>query len=126
MSPYLREHLLAADIIDIDAILWTHDHADHCHGIDDVRQIFHNRGEPVPGYARRETLAHLRRRFGYVFDGRDGYPATIEGDVLAAAMIVRDIRIKTVCQQTGNIFYSGFRFEIIGTSIYYSKIIHNF
>src|SRR3546814_6220074 len=52
-SPDLREQLLAADIIDIDAILWTHDHADHCHGIDDVRQIFHHRGKPVPGYARR-------------------------------------------------------------------------
>src|SRR3546814_13618868 len=48
-SPDLREQLLAADIIDIDAILWTHDHADHCHGIDDVRQIFHHRGKPVPG-----------------------------------------------------------------------------
>src|SRR3546814_20148494 len=96
-----------ADIIDIDAILWTHDHADHCHGIDDVRQIFHHRGKPVPGYARRETLAHLRRRFGYVFDGRDGYPATIEGDVFADAMLVGDIRIKTVAQPHGNLFYIG-------------------
>src|SRR3546814_18242113 len=91
-----------------------------------VRQIFHHRGKPVPGYARRETLAHLRRRFGYVFDGRDGYPATIEGDVLADAMIVGDIRIKTVDQPHGNIFSTGFRFETIGSSISYSKDFHVF
>src|SRR3546814_11815817 len=44
-SPDLREQFLAADIIDIDAILWTHSHADHCHGIDDVSQILHHRPE---------------------------------------------------------------------------------
>lgn len=125
-SPDLREQLLAANIIDIDAILWTHDHADHCHGIDDVRQIFHHRGKPVPGYARRETLAHLRRRFGYVFDGRDGYPAIIEDDVLADAMIVGDIRIKTVDQPHGNIFSTGFRFETADSSISYSTDFHVF
>src|SRR3546814_13195003 len=112
--------------IEIDAMLLTLDHADRCHGIDDVRQIFHHRGKPVPGYARRETLAHLRRRFGYVFDGRDGYPATIEGDVLADAMIVGDIRIKTVDQPNGNIFSTGFRFETIGSSISYSTDFHVF
>jgi len=38
-SPDMREQLLAADVIDIDAVLWTHDHADHSHGLDDVRQL---------------------------------------------------------------------------------------
>ncbi len=56
-SPDMRQQLLGADLIDIDAILWTHDHADHCHGIDDARQLFHARGAPIPGYAFAETIA---------------------------------------------------------------------
>src|ERR1043165_2125951 len=77
-SPDMRAQLLAADVIHIDAILWTHDHADHCHGIDDVRQLYHHRRTPVPGYARRQTLKLLNERFAYAFEGRQGYQPTIE------------------------------------------------
>ena len=58
-GPDMRTQLLAAGVGTIDAVIWTHDHADHTHGIDDLRQIFHLRGTPVPGYARAETLARL-------------------------------------------------------------------
>ena len=52
-SPDMREQLIAAQISDVDAVLWTHDHADHCHGIDDLRQVMHARsGDPVRGLAR--------------------------------------------------------------------------
>ncbi len=54
-GPDMREQLLAADVSTVDAILWTHDHADHCHGIDDVRQIFHamrGRSRAMRGQAR--------------------------------------------------------------------------
>ena len=76
-SPDMREQLLAAGVDDVDAVIWTHDHADHCHGIDDLRQLYHVRGRPVRGLARPQTLAALRSRFGYVFDGRDGYPPVV-------------------------------------------------
>src|SRR5207249_322624 len=66
-SPDLREQLLDAGVSKIDAVIWTHDHADHCHGIDDLRQIFHFTRRPVAGYARPETLAVLQHRFDYVF-----------------------------------------------------------
>ena len=58
-TPDMREQLLAPNVADIDAVIWTHDHADHCHGIDDLRQIYHLRGAPVRGLARPETLAAL-------------------------------------------------------------------
>ena len=62
-SPDLREQLLAADVAAVDAVIWTHDHADHCHGIDDLRQVYHVLRAPVRGYARAETLSVLTDRF---------------------------------------------------------------
>jgi phosphoribosyl 1,2-cyclic phosphate phosphodiesterase len=89
-SPDMREQLLATDIDRVDAILWTHDHADHCHGIDDVRQLFHATGTPVRGYARPFTLAALDARFTYAFHGRPGYPPTIAGEITGPAVDRRD------------------------------------
>jgi phosphoribosyl 1,2-cyclic phosphate phosphodiesterase len=69
-SPDLRAQLLAAGIGRIDAVLFTHDHADHVHGIDDLRTVYRNRQrQPMDAYADPATLAALRRRFGYLFEG---------------------------------------------------------
>lgn len=125
-APDLREQLLANDIVHLDAVLWTHDHADHCHGIDDLRQVFHHRGSPVPGYARKETLGHLHRRFSYIFEGRDGYPAVVEAGIVQDGMMIGDIRVRCVDQPHGNIWSTGFRFEHEGRSISYSTDFHEF
>ena len=62
-SPDMREQLLAANVSDVDAVIWTHDHADHTHGIDDLRQLMHIRnGEPVRGYARPFTIEQLQHK----------------------------------------------------------------
>ncbi len=123
-SPDLRAQLLAADVIDIDAILWTHDHADHSHGIDDVRQLYHHRGTPVPGYARAEALTLLQRRFAYAFEGRAGYHPTIEGHALPDVLRIGDIDIACVDQPHGDIFSTGFRFSHGGVSIGYATDFH--
>ena len=123
-SPDLREQLLAADAGMVDAILWTHDHADHCHGIDDVRQLFHARGSPLPGYGFAETMASLNTRFSYAFSGRDGYPPTIVAHNLSAGMMIGDIRVRSVPQPHGTIFSAGFRFEHGSASIGYSTDFH--
>jgi phosphoribosyl 1,2-cyclic phosphate phosphodiesterase len=123
-SPDMREQLLAADVVHIDAILWTHDHADHCHGIDDVRQLFHARGEPVPGYGYAPTIASLRQRFAYAFFGRDGYPPTIAAQDMADDMMIGDIRVRSVPQPHGSIFSAGFRFDCGDGSIGYSTDFH--
>lgn len=125
-SPDMRQQLLDADILHIDAILWTHDHADHSHGIDDARQLFHARGSPVPGYAYAEALDQLTQRFNYVFEGRDGYPPTIEARKLTREITIGDIVVRTVAQPHGTIFSAGFRFEHAGVSIGYSTDLHMF
>lgn len=119
-GPDMREQLLAASVSDIDAIIWTHDHADHCHGIDDIRQIYHVRGVPIPGYARSDTLQLLQSRFGYVFAGRAGYRSIADGRVLPASMMIGSISVHTVDQPHGGITSAGLRFEQDGKSIGYA------
>jgi phosphoribosyl 1,2-cyclic phosphate phosphodiesterase len=67
-SPDLREQLLRESIREIDAVLFTHAHADHLHGIDDLRPINRAMDAPLPIYANRDTLHQIRKRFGYVFE----------------------------------------------------------
>jgi phosphoribosyl 1,2-cyclic phosphate phosphodiesterase len=66
--PELRLQLIAAGIDRIDAVLFTHDHADHTHGIDDLRAISVRRGAALPIYGAPETLERLEHRFPYIFD----------------------------------------------------------
>jgi phosphoribosyl 1,2-cyclic phosphate phosphodiesterase len=66
--PELRLQLIAAGVHSVDAVLFTHDHADHTHGLDDIRAISVLRGSPLPMYGPAETLASLTRKFPYVFD----------------------------------------------------------
>ena len=66
--PELRLQLIAAGIDRVDAVAFTHQHADHTHGIDDLRAITVNRDAPLPIYGPAETLDDLRHKFRYIFD----------------------------------------------------------
>lgn len=66
--PELRLQLLAAGVDSVDAVLYTHEHADHVHGIDDLR-MFSLRGRAsLPLYGPADTVDHLRSAFRYIFD----------------------------------------------------------
>lgn len=119
-GPDLREQLLAADVSDVSAVIWTHDHADHCHGIDDLRQLYHARGAPVEGYARTETLDSLRSRFAYAFAGKGDYPPVVAANSLPDTFAVGDLSIRIVDQPHGDITSAGIRFEVAGKSVVYS------
>ena len=75
-GPDLVPQMLDAGVSTLDAVVWTHSHADHAHGIDDLRQMAYNAHARVQGYADAETSASLRDRFGYVFETAPGsnYP----------------------------------------------------
>jgi phosphoribosyl 1,2-cyclic phosphate phosphodiesterase len=66
--PELRVQLIANGIDRVDAVLFTHDHADHTHGLDDLRAISVRRDGALPMYGSAETLTSLTRKFPYVFD----------------------------------------------------------
>ncbi|MCE2900650.1 MAG: MBL fold metallo-hydrolase [Gemmatimonas sp.] len=66
--PELRLQLVAAGIASVDAVLFTHEHADHIHGIDDLRAVTVHRDGPLCLYGEQPTLDTLRVRFPYIFD----------------------------------------------------------
>ena len=87
-SPDLRSQLLDAGVGELDAVVYTHSHADHVHGIDDLRQIVFNLRRRLPVWADGPTQESLYARFGYAFVQPPGsaYPPildmnTIDGDV---------------------------------------------
>ena len=87
-SPDMREQLLAADVGRLDGVVYTHSHADHVHGIDDLRMIVFNMRARLPVYADGPTQDALLSRFGYAFVQPEGSPyppiltlCGIDGDV---------------------------------------------
>ena len=88
-SPDMRQQLLDAGIGTLDAVVYTHGHADHIHGIDDLRPIVFARKERLPVWADGPTQERLYSGFGYVFTQPEGSPYppilemhTIKGDVV--------------------------------------------
>lgn len=115
-SPDLREQLLDAGVDTLDAVLYTHDHADHTHGIDDLRAVFHTMRKPVEVYANRETLDILKRRFDYIFHSKLGYPAICSENLIDGPFTVGEIEVQPFVQEHGPITSLGFRFGKVAYS----------
>jgi phosphoribosyl 1,2-cyclic phosphate phosphodiesterase len=64
-SPDMRVQCLRENLSKVDAIIYTHAHADHMHGIDDIRSFNHAKNGPIDVYADEATLAHITSRFAY-------------------------------------------------------------
>lgn len=67
-SPDLRTQLLNNKISELDGVIITHDHADHTHGIDDIRPFGFKTGQPIPVYTDASAAKDLKRKFPYIFD----------------------------------------------------------
>lgn len=73
-GPDFRQQMLQAGVSRIDGILFTHEHADHTMGLDDIRPFFFRQGD-ISIYAHQRVLGELRKRFPYIFiNGKDKYP----------------------------------------------------
>jgi phosphoribosyl 1,2-cyclic phosphate phosphodiesterase len=123
-SPDLREQLIDAQVDWLDGVLFTHDHADHTHGIDDLRSLFIHRRKRVDVYLDARTSEVLHARFSYCFisaPGSDyppivsehqlvaGRPVTIEGDggpITALPVTLDHGAIQAFGFRFDNVFYS--------------------
>ena len=123
-GPDLREQLLAAEIDRVDQVIVTHDHADHCHGIDDLRPIAQARGEPVPLLARADVLERLDHRFRYIFMDTRFYAAVAKAVPIDGDVILGGARLSFVDQPHGGITSLGLRLDEEGASAAYAIDFH--
>ena len=72
-GPDFRQQMLTSNCSQIDAILFTHEHADHTAGLDDIRPFFFRQG-PIPIYGHQRVLDNLSKRFDYIFNDENKYP----------------------------------------------------
>ncbi|WP_196258328.1 MBL fold metallo-hydrolase [Pelagibacterium limicola] len=113
----LREQLLAAEVSEIDGVFYTHDHADHTHGIDDLRVLALNSKRRVDVYMNISTEIRLREAFGYCFSAPENspYPPILNANSIAAGERVTisgaggTIDVTAFEQIHGNIISLGFR-----------------
>ena len=123
-SPDLREQLLDADVDWVDAVLYTHEHADHTHGIDDLRGLFINRRKRVPVWLDDRVSQIMHARFGYCFVAPAGseYPPIVREHRLEAYKVVNvdgqggGISALPILQDHGDITSLGFRFGTLAYS----------
>lgn len=128
-SPDLRTQCLQQGISRVDAILITHDHADHTHGLDDTRSFNFHRNGPVPLYAEAECLAALQAKFAYAFGApRQEYgwyrPCLIPHAVTlpaAGPLTIGDLKLIIFPQTHGRITSLGIR---IGDFAYSTDVNH--
>ncbi len=85
--PELRLQLVAAAVDHVDAVLFTHAHADHVHGIDDLRALSVRQGAMLPAYGSRATMAELTAKFPYIFDPAIVVPVGTSKPELAAHVL---------------------------------------
>jgi phosphoribosyl 1,2-cyclic phosphate phosphodiesterase len=117
-SPDLREQLLSVRADHLDGVLFTHDHADHTHGIDDLRMVAFAMKKRVDCYFDASTRVSLMSRFGYCFETRDGsnYPPILvandlqPGGTVTIAGAGGAIDVIAIPQVHGDIPSMGFRF----------------
>jgi len=123
-SPDLRMQLLDAEVDSIDGVLITHEHADHTHGIDDLRPLFVKKRRRVDVYLDEPTSRAMETRFGYCFTtppGSEYPPIALEKRLIAGQPVTIDgqggpITVLPVLQEHGDIASLGFRFGNVAYS----------
>ncbi|MBV1864646.1 MAG: MBL fold metallo-hydrolase [Rhodobacteraceae bacterium] len=120
-SPDFRAQMLDAGVGHLDGVIYTHDHADHTHGLDDLRMIVFNMRKRIPVWADGATQATLLNRFGYAFKQIPGtfYKPILEMNDLDGPVTITgaggDITFEPFLVKHGGIMANGFR---IGTLAY--------
>ena len=124
-SPDLRMQMIDANIKDVDAVLYTHSHADHVHGIDDLRAFCWQRkdNKPLPIYSDQYTIDQITRRFDYAFENKYGsaVPSLAANTIAIGNNTIQGINVEAIKQIHGKGFSLGYRFD----NIAYSTDVNN-
>ena len=119
-GPDLRQQLLEAEVGRLEAVVVTHAHGDHCHGIDELRPIAQALDAPVPLYAREDVLDALRERFAYVFEQNEFYKPIASARPITAEIEFGAASVRVVDQPHGGPTSLGLRFDEDGRSAAYA------
>jgi phosphoribosyl 1,2-cyclic phosphate phosphodiesterase len=116
-SPDFREQAIDAKLQRLDGLLFTHDHADQTHGLDDIRAFAINQRQRIPAWMDEPTRRRLNARFNYIFESQGGYPAISDlnpmpppGQVFQIDGPTGAIPVTAFDQEHGEIRSLGFRF----------------
>jgi phosphoribosyl 1,2-cyclic phosphate phosphodiesterase len=110
-GPDLRQQLLEAQVGRLDAVIVTHAHGDHCHGIDELRPISQAIDGPVPLHARGDVLAELQLRFAYAFERSEFYRPIVEAHDICGDFQFGAAQVRFVDQPHGGPASLGMRFD---------------
>ena len=122
--PSTAQQLLDAGVGTLDAVIVTHDHGDHVHGIDELRPVSQAIRGPVPLYGRPNTLASLEQRFAYAFQRSEFYRPIVEAREFPATW-AGNAAIRVVDQPHGDSLSLGIRFDEGDRSIVYAVDFSN-
>ncbi len=119
-SPDLRAQILDAGITRLDAVLFTHAHADHCHGLDELRALVYRAKAPIDAYMDQQTREALTARFAYAFtssrDPDNLYPPLLNDILIDGPVRVGGIEVTVFVQEHGSETTLGYRFGPIAYS----------
>lgn len=113
-SPDMRQQLLNCNLQSLTAVLYTHAHGDHCHGIDELRAVNWLIKKQVAVYADPMTMQELKNRFGYIFDSPapdQFYKPAVEPHIIEGPFDVGGLTVIPFVQNHGKVTSLGFRFK---------------
>jgi phosphoribosyl 1,2-cyclic phosphate phosphodiesterase len=112
-GPEFRIQALREKIQNVDAVLYSHSHADHIMGLDDLRRFSSTAGGGIPIYASRETMQNLEKSFAYAFNGTARFPGYVlpEPHLIEGPFLLGNTEIHPIRVQHGNAHVFGFLFR---------------
>lgn len=114
-GPDFRQQMLRTNVTKINGVLFTHIHADHTAGLDDLRPFSAKLGA-VPIYAKKEVLTNLARRFDYIFCDENKYigaPSVQQNEIINEPFFIENLKVIPIEVSHGELKIFGFRFHNI-------------
>lgn len=112
-GPDFRQQMLRANVTKIDGIIFTHEHADHTMGLDDIRPFFFKQGD-IPLYAHERVFKALEKRFDYIFTSEEKYPGVptvITNEIKNEKFTVGNLKVTPIDGLHHKLQVFGFRFK---------------